>query len=568
MILAVSLIPFTAFATDTTEESSMGTEVTETEEKQDLEDMTNEGDGEESPDSSISEGDDTDTEDSSFDREETDLEESISDENKGNESEGENLDSETADSEEDALESLADNSYITYAGHAQTRGDLDAVSDGAELGTTGQSKRLEAFQIQKGSALEKMDGDIIYRVHAQTYGTMDWKKNGKIAGTRGEAKRVEALQMYLTGELAEKYDVYYSVHVQRYGWTKWTKGSQEDSGWCGTAGLALRLEAIKIQLVEKDGGTVPQDGGELSYITQNNLGSVTYFGHQQTYGDLQTVSDGTILGVTGQSKRLEALTLSLQTGTEITGSVRYRSHVQGIGWMEWVDNGVLSGTMGQSKRMEAIQIELTGDIAKYCDVWYRVHVQRHGWLDWAKNGQMAGTTGLKYRMEAIQIKVLPKVANAPGPNNRYYIDTTPQQERVNSGLQNVYNQTGWNLYNCFMWCVNNIRYSSLGDDVPAGYTTTQWFALYGLEQNRGDCRTYAATFYQLAKGLGYKARYVYGYVPSAGGGLIDHAWVEIDMDGTTYVFDTDFQYETGRNGYQITYGTSGTWRYTDYFYMD
>ena len=38
-------------------------------------------------------------------------------------------------------------------------------------------------------------------------------------------------------------------------------------------------------------------------------------------------------------------------------------------------------------------------------------------------------------------------------------------------------------------------------------------------------------------------------------------WVEIKINGTTYVFDPDFTNETGRNGYMITYGQSGTWRY-------
>ena len=53
-------------------------------------------------------------------------------------------------------------------------------------------------------------------------------------------------------------------------------------------------------------------------------------------------------------------------------------------------------------------------------------------------------------------------------------------------------------------------------------------------------------------------------MPRRGGGKITHSWVEIEIDGSTYVFDPDFQYSTGRNGYKITYGTSGTWVYIDY----
>ena len=64
--------------------------------------------------------------------------------------------------------------------------------------------------------------------------------------------------------------------------------------------------------------------------------------------------------------------------------------------------------------------------------------------------------------------------------------------------------------------------------------------------------------------MGYDAHYVEGYVPRKGGGVVTHGWVEIVMNGTLYVFDPNFTNETGRNGYKITYGTSGTWRYQDY----
>jgi len=40
------------------------------------------------------------------------------------------------------------------------------------------------------------------------------------------------------------------------------------------------------------------------------------------------------------------------------------------------------------------------------------------------------------------------------------------------------------------------------------------------------------------------------------------------MNGTTYVYDPDFTHEHGRNGFQITYGTSGTWRYMDWYRMN
>lgn len=57
-------------------------------------------------------------------------------------------------------------------------------------------------------------------------------------------------------------------------------------------------------------------------------------------------------------------------------------------------------------------------------------------------------------------------------------------------------------------------------------------------------------------------------VPLRSGNMGVHSWVEIDMNGSTYVFDPDFTHESGRNGYQISYGMSGTWRYSNYYRMN
>ncbi|MCD7981956.1 MAG: polysaccharide deacetylase family protein [Clostridiales bacterium] len=366
-------------------------------------------------------------------------------------------------------------SLIVYSGHQQTYGNLPAVSDGTVLGITGQSKRLEAVSISKGSALSDVEGSIQYRVHVQSYGTMGWVSDGTLAGTTGQSKRIEAIQIRLTGELSEQYDIYYSMHIQKYGWTKWTKGlSDGDSasgtaGWCGTNGLYLRAEAIQIVLVEK-GGSAPSNSGSWSYLTKSDLGSISYSGHQQTYGNLSSVSNGTTLGVTGQSKRMEAVSISLSGGT-VSGGVKYRTHVQSYGWQSWVSNGASAGTTGQSKRMEAIQIQLTGDIANYCDVWYRVHVQGYGWLGWAKNGQTAGTTGISYRIEAIQIQIVPKEAPAPGANSGYYKDTPiiTSGRVVKNGNIYYYNSSG-TLYRTVYG--NQKMVALTYDDGPSEYTTT------------------------------------------------------------------------------------------------
>ena len=88
-----------------------------------------------------------------------------------------------------------------------------------------------------------------------------------------------------------------------------------------------------------------------------------------------------------------------------------------------------------------------------------------------------------------------------------------------------------------------------------------WYADYGFTNSTGNCYVKAAVFAYMARELGYKADVISGGVPLRRGGIGPHGWVEIVVDGSTYICDPDFQSETGRNGYMIHYGQSGTWKY-------
>ena len=121
-------------------------------------------------------------------------------------------------------------------------------------------------------------------------------------------------------------------------------------------------------------------------------------------------------------------------------------------------------------------------------------------------------------------------------------------------------KTGRTLAKAFSWSVH-MPYRSVNTGLIRNCDA---MASYGFTNHCGNCGVMAATFYHMARRLGYKAHYVTGYVPLAGGGMGPHAWVEIVQDGRTWVYDPDFQHETGRNGFRIYYGCGGTWRYSAY----
>ena len=148
--------------------------------------------------------------------------------------------------------------------------------------------------------------------------------------------------------------------------------------------------------------------------------------------------------------------------------------------------------------------------------------------------------------------------------NGYVVALDGVYNEAYQGAYNVLNRVGWNLWAAYNWSAN-LPYVNYSNDPSPG---SKNFAIHGFKTKTGDCYVMAGTFYYMAKLLGYDAHQIAGYVPLRSGNMGVHSWVEIDMNGSTYVFDPDFTHESGRNGYQISYGMSGTWRYSNYYRMN
>lgn len=130
------------------------------------------------------------------------------------------------------------------------------------------------------------------------------------------------------------------MHVQNIGWAAWSYNGEI----AGTEGKSLRIEAVEVQLVEKQEA------------------SVAGRAHVQDVGWTATVrDDAPTLGVTGKSKRLEAFSLSLEGTMCPDGDdshIEYCAHVQNIGWQDYVHDSGNAGTTGSGLRIEAVRIRL------------------------------------------------------------------------------------------------------------------------------------------------------------------------------------------------------------------
>ena len=434
---------------------------------------------------------------------------------------------------------------LKYYVHQQTYGNSAIAENGGTAGQIESGKRLEAFTISSFSLPEGLSGTIEYHAHCQTFGWQPWVSAGTETGSEGQKKRLEAIQIRLTGELANEYDVYYRTYMSNYGWLDWTKNGET----AGTVGFASVLEGIQVQVVKKGSEAAPKTG-KVAALTTDNVNTVYYSGHVQTYGNLDTVQNGQTLGTTGQKKRLEGLKIQMthQAG-QLFGQIKYQVHCQTYGWMDEVTEGTFAGTSGEAKRLEAISISLSGDIAKYCDIYYRVHAQSFGWMGWAKNGEYAGTTGNKYRVEAIQIKILPKGSEASGSTQtaysakRYeetlsgYQMLEPYLDRIIAQNTNDSMTREQKLRVLYDYVVHNYTYKTLSADHPANFSWDTYYAYTIVTTGQGNCYAYASLFCMLARKIGYPQAVVNR--GSLGSSRRPHGWCEID--GVMY--DPEIEYK-------------------------
>ena len=132
--------------------------------------------------------------------------------------------------------------------------------------------------------------------------------------------------------------------------------------------------------------------------------------------------------------------------------------------------------------------------------------------------------------------------------------------------EEVLNQVGWDLRAAFNW---SSHLSYIAADLPKeGSKGINFFADWGYDHHSGNCYCYAATFTQMARLLGYDARQTSGGIRTWSGGLAAHSWVEIDQDDQTYVYDPEYQHESGNDGFANVYGQSGRWKYVVNYYME
>lgn len=124
-----------------------------------------------------------------------------------------------------------------YNTHAAYLGWIGEVCNGAQGGTTGQARQVEAITVR----LTGLPGaSICYSAHVSNIGWQGDVCNGQVAGTTGLNYQMEAIRIRLVNAPGRR--VCYRAHVADFGWL----AKQCDYQIAGTTGQVRRMEAVLI----------------------------------------------------------------------------------------------------------------------------------------------------------------------------------------------------------------------------------------------------------------------------------------------------------------------------------
>lgn len=142
--------------------------------------------------------------------------------------------------------------------------------------------------------------------------------------------------------------------------------------------------------------------------------------------------------------------------------------------------------------------------------------------------------------------------------SKFTLTEEEQKNAVNPTIRkyarDLLDQAGWTLRKAYNWSIK-LPYQSMVVPltVPtsgsyAGFNRQELYFVYAYEFGKGNCFCCAASFYWMAREMGYDARLIEGRCKNGA-----HGWVEIDIGGVTYLFDPETEGALGYDSYMKTY---------------
>lgn len=201
--------------------------------------------------------------------------------------------------------------------------------------------------------------------------------------------------------------------IKQLNYTGDTSGNLTMHKWfvstdCPGAFLESKFPWIASEVNKRLSATTVKKPTQSPGNTANNEG-LWYRAHVADVGTLDAVHDGQTAGTTGYAKAIQGIWIDTRLLKQKYKNVNLnaKAHIQGTGWVSYKDvqHDTLIGTTGQNKRLEAIELDLQG-LPAGKKLLYRTHLAGTGWTVWIEGGFSSGSVGLEKGIEAIQLKIV------------------------------------------------------------------------------------------------------------------------------------------------------------------
>ena len=210
---------------------------------------------------------------------------------------------------------------VQYKTHIQDLGwEGYWVTNGDLSGTIGQSKRLEGLRIELVGAVP-VTANIQTYVHVQNKGDLGPFTMGNMAGTEGQGLRLESIRLVLNN--LPGYTLRYNVQVQNKGWLK---DVNDNSTWfksgetAGTVGEGLRLEGIRIMLVQAD-ENLEAYYSALAAVNEYDYTKESWAEYQDVVNENIVDESNTVDEIKAATKNIRAAQGSLVKGKVMSGYI-------------------------------------------------------------------------------------------------------------------------------------------------------------------------------------------------------------------------------------------------------
>lgn len=201
---------------------------------------------------------------------------------------------------------------VSYRSHVSNVGWMSTVANGNTSGVVGSKNAIEALSPRV--TWYGHGGAISSRAHVSGIGWQNWS-SGTI-GTTGQSRSIEAVQFKLNGEISTAYDIWYRAYASELGgWLGWASNGAP----AGSTAKSVSIQGVQILLVEK-GSSAP--GGATCHFVgvTDTLSGISLGLNGKSLGLSQGKS--ILLGSESCSEPLTSISLALEN-QDTLGSIDY-----------------------------------------------------------------------------------------------------------------------------------------------------------------------------------------------------------------------------------------------------